>query len=244
MGLYPGNDQWDANIHYVEINDPGQGGYNGISNIARIQLANRTLYLRNRHNEHVTNTSNPHGVTKGQVGLANVLNVAQLARDNNLSDVPDKATGRANLGVYSSVTVDTLLSGKLTKASNLADLPDKSASRINLSVYSRAEMDAALAGKAAVNHTHAADGDFSALKTTNGYQKLPSGIIIQWGALSFPGATGGTVTFPLAFPVACLNVLATAKTVIRPVIASITRLNFVFDCDQYHPQAYWQAIGY
>lgn len=35
----------------------------------------------------------------------------------------------------------------------------------------------------------------------NGYQKLPGGLILQWGAAS--GVGSGTITFPLAFPTAC-----------------------------------------
>jgi hypothetical protein len=51
----------------------------------------------------------------------------------------------------------------------------------------------------------AADKLFSAAdssQASSGYQKLPSGWIIQWG-VSIDGAT--TVTFPIAFPTACRN---------------------------------------
>lgn len=42
----------------------------------------------------------------------------------------------------------------------------------------------------------------------NGYQKLPGGLILQWGGfLTTAGAA--TITFPIAFPNACLNVQAT-----------------------------------
>lgn len=34
---------------------------------------------------------------------------------------------------------------------------------------------------------------------SSGYQKLPSGLIIQWGVFSTPAGTG-TITFPVAFP--------------------------------------------
>jgi hypothetical protein len=38
--------------------------------------------------------------------------------------------------------------------------------------------------------------------TTNGYQKLPSGLIIQWGSWTSSGTAGNpiAVTFPIAFP--------------------------------------------
>ena len=42
-------------------------------------------------------------------------------------------------------------------------------------------------------------------KNSNGYAKLPGGIIIQWGR----EGTGTTVNFPIEFPDACINVQAT-----------------------------------
>jgi hypothetical protein len=53
---------------------------------------------------------------------------------------------------------------------------------------------------------------FDASLTNNGYQRLPSGLILQWGA----GTTdsGGTVamTFPIAFPTAVRQVLPTDQS--------------------------------
>ena len=52
----------------------------------------------------------------------------------------------------------------------------------------------------------------SSSKTSNGYQKLPSGVILQWVALVAvdAGATV-TVTFPIAFPNASITVQATNR---------------------------------
>jgi len=48
-----------------------------------------------------------------------------------------------------------------------------------------------------------ADGTVST--SENGYMKLPSGVIMQWGTLT-PSAQLTDVTLPIAFPNACLNV--------------------------------------
>ena len=44
----------------------------------------------------------------------------------------------------------------------------------------------------------------------NGYQKLPTGLIVQWGKVNevsvASDSLAGTVTFPIAFPTACLSV--------------------------------------
>lgn len=48
---------------------------------------------------HIADTTNPHAVTKTQVGLANVTNDAQLKIASNLSDLASASTARTNLGV-------------------------------------------------------------------------------------------------------------------------------------------------
>ncbi|WP_297452597.1 hypothetical protein [Persephonella sp.] len=50
--------------------------------------------------------------------------------------------------------------------------------------------------------------DFSSSNNPNGYQKLPSGVIIQWGTFSLDGGPF-TGHFPIAFPNACVSVVAT-----------------------------------
>lgn len=55
---------------------------------------------------------------------------------------------------------------------------------------------------------------FGASLAASGYQKLPSGLIIQWGNLTNSGTAGNptAVTFPVAFPNACRQVVNTANT--------------------------------
>lgn len=46
----------------------------------------------------------------------------------------------------------------------------------------------------------------------NGYQKFPGGLITQWGTYTFTGAGGvASVSLPITFPTAALNVQATIK---------------------------------
>lgn len=47
-------------------------------------------------------------------------------------------------------------------------------------------------------------GDFAAMASANGYQKLPSGVILQWAtSASITAGGSGSVTFPIAFPGSC-----------------------------------------
>jgi hypothetical protein len=44
---------------------------------------------------------------------------------------------------------------------------------------------------------------------TNGYQKLPSGLIIQWGVISYPDIVGTAslhVTYPITFPTTVFHI--------------------------------------
>jgi hypothetical protein len=45
----------------------------------------------------------------------------------------------------------------------------------------------------------------------SGYQKLPSGLIVQWGVGTTVDATG-SVTFPIAFPTACRSIQITENS--------------------------------
>jgi hypothetical protein len=65
-------------------------------------------------------------------------------------------------------------------------------------------------GSLQIGGTNIADGDFATVQATQGYQKLPGGMIMQWGThTSGPQGSPVTITFPIAFPNACLNVQAT-----------------------------------
>ena len=55
-------------------------------------------------------------------------------------------------------------------------------------------------------HNKTSYGDFAVAKTLNGYQRLPNGLIIQWGRINGTlGAMSGRITFPIAFPNTCFS---------------------------------------
>lgn len=57
----------------------------------------------------------------------------------------------------------------------------------------------------------AGSGVFAASLAPNGYQKLPSGLILQWGGVSTTAGDVSTrLTFPIVFPNACLIAYASA----------------------------------
>jgi hypothetical protein len=55
-------------------------------------------------------------------------------------------------------------------------------------------------------------GSFGASLAANGYQKLPSGLIFQWGRFNGSGSADTPVTYPIAFPNAALSLNVTSWT--------------------------------
>lgn len=96
---------------------------------------------------------------------------------------------------------------------------------------------------------------FAKLFANNGYQKLPGGLIIQWGAVSV-ASTGGVsantnVSFPIAFPSAPKSVTAIIQTSDPSqrfvgfdganTTATTLRLTYVTNTTN---AIYWTAMGY
>lgn len=50
-------------------------------------------------------------------------------------------------------------------------------------------------------------GQFAALLTQNGYQKLPNGLIVQWGAISVAAGATTSFNFPIAFTAAVFSLV-------------------------------------
>jgi len=90
--------------------------------------------------------------------------------------------------------------------------------------------------------------EFGASLAASGYQKLPSGLIIQWGTGSVPGGGGGgTLTFPIAFPNEILCVTAihfgTNPTVNVVTVNSTTTAGGFIHSDSIAANVSYVAIG-
>ena len=102
------------------------------------------------------------------------------------------------------------------------------------------------------------DPTYNACLAINGYQKLPSGLIMQWGQSPNPATQlQTTVTFPIPFPTACLNVSATVSNPTGNVgapgdywtqIVSYTNINVVFVLQSSQAtgagNTHWFAVGH
>lgn len=82
----------------------------------------------------------------------------------------------------------------------------------------------------------------------NGWQRLNSGLIIQWGSLAVPNGTVQNVVFPMAFPSFCRSVQATTNTTTSHIICSVGAIGSssfnVIQSDSVARAVTWLAIGY
>ncbi|KVA70975.1 hypothetical protein WM36_02175 [Burkholderia ubonensis] len=63
-------------------------------------------------------------------------------------------------------------------------------------------------------------GDFGNSLSANGYQKLPSGLILQWGTVLTSNSGAGSVAFPIAFPNQQLGAVATINAAMTTGLVS------------------------
>lgn len=157
---------------------------------------------------HTENKSNPHSVTKTQIGLDKVSNDQQLIKANNLTDVVDVVIARTHLDVYSKAEADAPVNAhtirtdnphsvtkaqvglgnvtnneQLVKGNNLSDVPDKAVARTNLNVYSKSETDSNLN-----SHTARIDNPHSVTKTQVGL-----GSVANFGYSTDPNNSSDTL---------------------------------------------------
>lgn len=84
--------------------------------------------------------------------------------------------------------------------------------------------------------------------STNGYQRIAGGFIIQWGTFHL-STSGGAQNFPIAFPNSCLSITGTAKVSTAVSSNNVIGLN-ILSASQftaYAPAAnyvFFMAIGY
>ncbi|MFK4765478.1 phage tail protein [Desulfobaculum sp. SPO524] len=104
---------------------------------------------------------------------------------------------------------------------------------------------------AAINGSKVDRSEWTQNLGTSGWQKLPSGLILQWGVA--PEVTNGVrtpVSFPIAFTTACLSLQITLRdngsgqgVGVSPAYENLAVTGFDFSCQNGYP-GLWQAIGY
>ena len=96
---------------------------------------------------------------------------------------------------------------------------------------------------------------FGSLLAGNGYQKLPGGLILQWGSFTVSTTSGGVgtadVTYPIAFPTAYRSIGAIISTNdpsarfigFDNANTNATKARFTYVTNTSNA-IYWKVIGY
>lgn len=131
-------------------------------------------------------------VARNNLGLTTMATMAQelvMFKESNLAGLTSPSIARDNLGLGTIATQPA--SAYLSKAENLSGLTNVQAARNNLGLGPAAIMNAFGVG---------ANGlDFTADLSRTGYQRLPSGLVFQWGVAQVPADGDATITFPVQF---------------------------------------------
>lgn len=244
------------------------------SNLSEIKAAGAAAQASARTNLALGNSVTLNtGTTAGTVATGNDSRITGAAQKaNNLSDLASAPAARTNLGLGNSATLnvgtsagnvaaadDGRIIGALQKSSNLADLPSAPSSRANLGLGSAAVANIGTGGGMVPDmssFTSGASGSAS-------WQRLPSGMLLQYGYINTMSAGLSSVVYPVPFTtyVRSLtltptgNLGAASVNAVIPSLAPATGTALtVFSASGYNipssgaPVAanilfYWEAIG-
>jgi len=206
--------QWDIESYYLASKSYVQGS-NGV--VYRAKLSHSGV-------DPVTDTNKinwePAFYSQTEVYTKAETHTTFAQRTNNLSDLTNTATARANLGVYSTTETNAAY---LAKTSNLSDVTNAAVAFNNIKQLatdsyvgvSQFSSDAELAAGSVTNKAVAPAKlklGFSVSLGANGYFKFPtwlSGLTIQWGAVSVGADSLATWTYPIPFSNEVLSLQAT-----------------------------------
>lgn len=157
---------------------------------------------------------------------------AYLARASDLADLTNVATARTNLGVYSKA--ETYTKTETDAKTTVASTAQAQAWTSNTTFITPLRLAEAFKG---ANQSLA----------TNGFQKIPGGLILQWCSATV--SNGGTVNFPTTFPNAVLSIQVehgfSAASAVSTAVGAATTSNFVLYQDTGLAQGFRiMAIGW
>lgn len=152
--------------------------------------------------------------------------------------------GAATGGTLKAATGEVIIAADMSSANTLTILPNETITVVsNGAAYGWFVVANGVGGRGFANS-----------KTNNGYQKLPGGMILQWGMASANNAVAtqtNAVTFPTAFPTNPVMVLTDhvgGVTNVNTIVVSgtVTTTGFSWGSDYVggSMSVFWMALGY
>ena len=205
--------QWEVSIYQIETTDPVIGGDDGLSNRQGKLLANRTAYLKQQV-ELKAPIASP--------TFTGVPAVPTAAADTSTTQVASTAFVVGQAATVAPVVDGVAAVGTSTKFARQDHVHPVDTTRAPIASPTFTGVPAVPTAAVDTNTTQVASTAFVqaqiaasnlASKSISGYQKLPSGIIIQWG-ISGPVASGGSldVVLPITFPNGALQAVGVPVT--------------------------------
>jgi hypothetical protein len=196
----------------------------------------------------LANNLNSSGQLDATDGLVNAVPVA-----NGGTGASSASSARSNLGVPANDGTGASGTWGINISGNAATATSAT-SATNATNATNATTAASCSGNSATVTNGVYTTNFTGSNqsiSANGYQKLPGGLIIQWGRDNDAGNTEGSVTFPLQFPnaVFCITTGAIsngtgAQWVYQERIRTdFTTSGFNYQCST-DSGMFWMAIGY
>ena len=207
-----------------------------------------------KNETNITNITNNY-VAKVDVATETTNGISKLATQNEVDN------GIEDTKIVTSkklkARLDSLLAGITSTYVKLTQLSTESLAGI-IKISTTAQVSAGTDNTTAVSPYKLKELYTSgSAKTQNGYQKLPSGVILQWGMVADSPA-GTNVTFPVAFPTGCASLQITrgggtvssssgSSGTGASVIMTLSNIGFSFDSVAQSGDKsliYYLAIGY
>ncbi|MFC1142338.1 hypothetical protein ACFGXH_12000 [Pasteurella multocida] len=226
---YPGAD-WFNIVQAELLGVLTAGGINpDKANLNQLTLAIQQV-VQNKVNTAISgkaNTQHNHAMSDIS-GLSNALGAKAPLISPALTGTPTAPTANQstnNTQIATTAFVKAAIAALVGSAPASLDTLQELANALGQDANFRNTVLNQIAGKANATHSHTANQitdfnqsvarQFTQNISENGWTKLPNALILQWGKKnhnSYPGERSETITFPIAFPVACLNIITTTHT--------------------------------
>lgn len=221
MANLPESSTWDAGVYQIETTDAVVGGLNGVSNTQAKALANRTKWLRDwleSGNAFLTRLLAVDGAGSGlDADLLDGLDSTAFLRSvvtvsdwNSVDATHTQLVSAASNGPMPGTSYIGVSFANIGGGAYAQQIAARAGA-----LYFRSQENGAWAAWNKIWHQNN-DGtgsgldadllrglpaDFTASLGVTGWQKLPSGLIVQWGQVAgITGGSGAAVTLPIAFP--------------------------------------------
>lgn len=259
---------WPAGIYQLEVTDPVIGGPpnivtgNGKSNIPHLLLAQRTQWLR----RYMMSFNSTRSISGATVLDATDIGRLQVIVANATITLPSAAAVGAGAALHFVSTIATGSTIAVAGTDVIIGLAAATVTSAAIGLRGTLTLVSNGAGGwiATAGTVHQAGSfAFAASLTGNGYQRLPTGLILQWGTGTLPASgqptASVTVTLPLAWPNSILSGSANAREFASSTLGAApsmlvsftsgTQITFLGDTLSSTPfnkacPFYWQAVGF